>query len=413
MEGSFYLPLPRAEAGMSCHAGRSGPVVSADVIVGLHAIRDDMTALLVQQVEAVLIGSAAPDPKRSALIKAAVELAVGQFIDLADGRQQERRDVALAFRRLGQAEAEHRGDMSRLHATWYAGSRRAWQQLSRMCNSVAAGTTALVNLGNLLFDFLDDLFRHAQAGFQAAKRPSDRARLGQALMTLPLRDDIPALAARVGWRPPDQVIVCVLEHPYGSPPDLSRIGAVVLAWSEATYTHVVFDASLLDRLQQQLVEASSPSPIAIGWPVPLGLASQASQWGRRALELRRQGQLPPGPVIDSRRWLSTLILGSEPMLRDHLVDTALAPLVPLGTHDRWSLGETLLHWLMQSSAPRIAVVLSCHPNTVRHRLKLLRALFGASLDDPGERVGLLIALTAALPDWRAADERNRRARRRS
>ena len=413
MEESFYRPPPRAHAGLGGRAGGAGRLAPADVIAGLDAIRQDMSALLVHQVEAVLIGPAAPDRKRSTLIKAAIDLAVGQFIDLADGRRQERRDVALAFRRLGQAEAEQGDDMSRLHATWYAVSRRAWQQISRMCNSIAAGTTALVDLGNLLFDFLDELFRHAKAGFQAAKRPSDRARLGRALMTLPLRDDIQALAARVDWRPPDQVIVCVVEHPCGVSPDLSRLGGAVLAWPEAAYTHVVFEASLLEQLQEQLVEASAPSPIAIGWPVPLEMVGNAVRWGHAALELRHKGQLPPDLVIHCREWLSTLLLGSEPMLRDELVESTLAPLVNLGPHDRLVLGETLLHWLMQSSAPRIAAALNCHPNTVRHRVKLLRMHFGVSLDDPGKSVGMLIALTAALPDWRNAHERSRRARRRN
>nr|WP_246321979.1 helix-turn-helix domain-containing protein [Nocardioides panzhihuensis] len=61
----------------------------------------------------------------------------------------------------------------------------------------------------------------------------------------------------------------------------------------------------------------------------------------------------------------------------------------------------MLVWLRaRPSAPVVAEQLRVHDQTVRHRLKRIKELFGDRLSDPAETVGLLTALESTTPRWR-------------
>ena len=84
------------------------------------------------------------------------------------------------------------------------------------------------------------------------------------------------------------------------------------------------------------------------------------------------------------------------LARADLAARVLAPLQELRPKSAARLRETLRAWLdhpgqVQAVAERLHV----HPQTVRYRLKQLRELFGARLEDPDSRFELSLALRAA------------------
>jgi DNA-binding PucR family transcriptional regulator len=79
-------------------------------------------------------------------------------------------------------------------------------------------------------------------------------------------------------------------------------------------------------------------------------------------------------------------------LRD-LRAMALAPLEGLTPAARDRMTETLRAYLdHRGNAPAMAEALHVHPQTVRYRLRKLRDLFGAALDDPEARFELETAV---------------------
>jgi hypothetical protein len=382
--------------------------VPADLIRALHDIRADVVGLLVRYAEPVLLDPAEPDaPRRRALLVRAVDVGVGHFIDRAAGSKAVPPHVAEAYRRLGRAEAEHRHDVGSLNAAWQIATTHAWRVIRELSASVSTDTTVVAHLGTLLLDLTDELFRHAESGFHGAKRPYDvRGKLGRALLHATGRPALLGLLAAAEWPAPHQVTVAVVEHRPGQvPPPLASLGRDVLTWTDVAGSNVVFDANAETRLRPALIEACHPAPIALMGPVPFEAIAEAHRWARRALELRREGRLPADRVVDCGEWLDLMLIASDPELLEYLSRAVLSPLAELGPHQRYALAQTLHETLVNGGAAhQIAVRIGVHPNTVRNRLKHLRALFSDRLQDPRERVRLVMALSATLPVWRHADK---------
>ena len=89
-----------------------------------------------------------------------------------------------------------------------------------------------------------------------------------------------------------------------------------------------------------------------------------------------------------------LLLGAAPDLAHDVATRRLAPLHDLEDDAaRERLTETLAAWLADPGRPQaMADRLGLHVQTVRYRLKALRALFGEALDDPDARFELAVAL---------------------
>ncbi len=76
-----------------------------------------------------------------------------------------------------------------------------------------------------------------------------------------------------------------------------------------------------------------------------------------------------------------------------LAVTRLAPLDELSAAARGRMVETLRAYLNQrGNAAAMAAELHLHPQTIRYRLRQLRALLGGELDDPEARFELDLAL---------------------
>ncbi len=88
--------------------------------------------------------------------------------------------------------------------------------------------------------------------------------------------------------------------------------------------------------------------------------------------------------------------GLEALLDPAAADAwAAALLAPLDEPaERADLAATLLAWLSRhGQVDAAAADLGVHRHTVRHRLRRAEALLGRSLDDPGVRAELYLALT--------------------
>ncbi|MGH2928275.1 MAG: helix-turn-helix domain-containing protein [Solirubrobacteraceae bacterium] len=107
----------------------------------------------------------------------------------------------------------------------------------------------------------------------------------------------------------------------------------------------------------------------------------------RALQLARAALsvVPDGKAevhVFSPSPLAALV-AREPVEGRRLADEVLGPVLSLTADDRASMLDTLVAYLDNgASAERTSVVLSCHANTVRYRLRRLQALTGRSLSDP-------------------------------
>ncbi|TDC72967.1 PucR family transcriptional regulator, partial [Micromonospora sp. KC606] len=104
----------------------------------------------------------------------------------------------------------------------------------------------------------------------------------------------------------------------------------------------------------------------------------------------------PGPVfVDDH--LITLTLRGETGALAVLTARRLAPLAHLRAAQRDSLLVTLYGWLRHwGSRAEVSAELFVHPQTVSYRLKRLRDLYGADLDDPAVRFELLLVLARRL-----------------
>lgn len=97
-------------------------------------------------------------------------------------------------------------------------------------------------------------------------------------------------------------------------------------------------------------------------------------------------------ILASER-IGDLLLVGDQRLAGELVARALAPLKGLPPGSRRRLTETLSAWLAeQGRLAAVASRLRIHPQTARYRMARLRELFGATLEDPDERLWLALAL---------------------
>ncbi|GAA0612346.1 helix-turn-helix domain-containing protein [Kribbella sandramycini] len=119
----------------------------------------------------------------------------------------------------------------------------------------------------------------------------------------------------------------------------------------------------------------------------------------RALRLARIAvdTIPPGSSAISRygdRPLEALLV-SAPEAAQSYADAVLGPLFDLPTDDRQTLLQTVDVWSKAGgNVTDTAAELSCHRNTVRHRLGRIETLTGRSLSEPRGIAEVLTALQA-------------------
>ncbi|MGC5053404.1 PucR family transcriptional regulator [Micromonospora sp. DT48] len=339
------------------------------------------------------------DDKFARDVRTAVQVALDRFLDLVGtGEPALPPRVREVFVGLGAAEArEDRGPEALLTALRTAARlllRTASQSLARLR---PLDPEELIDLSDAVSAYVAELAAASTDGYALQLREQagevDRRRQ---LAELLLRGDgmpsaVESAAARIGWPDLDAVVPVLL--PLDQARDVRfRYGPDGLVVERGR------DAVLLLRSGPRAARVALTEALAgrravvgpeLGWPqVPAAV---------RLAELTAGLVGPRAAPVFVDDHLVTLTLRGEQRALAVLTARRLAPLARLRPAQRENLLATLHAWLRHwGSRAEVATELFVHPQTVSYRLKRLRELYGADLDDPAARFELLVVLTNQL-----------------
>jgi len=344
------------------------------------------------------------------VIRNAVELALGGFLELATARggADASRPIQPALAgayELGRGEARSGRSMDALLAAYRVGARVSWRHLSASAVSVGLTVEQLARFAELVFAYIDQLSAASAAGHSDELETTGRVRTrylerlaGLLLAGVP-EAELAAAAERADWPPPRTLTAVLL------PEDAVR-GALVsldgrtLRRSEelpglaaATDLVVLLVPGAEGRSRPALLRSLEGRHAVVGPARPWTAVSESYARARRAQEL---GLTPEGSQpLDTDRCLADLVLRADGDALADLRARVLAPLDDLTDGAREKLLETLRAWLLHHGRrERIAAELFVHPQTVRYRMGQLRELYGTRLEDPRTVLELTIALGA-------------------
>ncbi|WP_327327508.1 helix-turn-helix domain-containing protein [Streptomyces sp. NBC_01210] len=317
--------------------------------------------------------------------------------DRPHGRQLE------VFQEFGRGEVLHGRSLDSLQAIYRLGVRLAWRRLAEIGQQVEIPPPAMYELVESGFEYLDGLVAQSVRGYveAAAREAGERLRLQQRLISLLLSehrtkpaDALAEHAERIGWPLPEQVAVGVLLRP--APESVApAVGQDVLLDMEYEQPRMVVPEPDAAGRPELLERAMTGWSGAMGPPVPLADAAKSLHWACAAVRLMERGLLPAGQVLQCTEHTEALVLLPPEELIEDLARRCLAPLDQCAPAHSRRLVETLLAWLeTRGGAPEVAARLGVHPQTVRYRLRQIRALLGDEVDDPDRRFKLELVLRA-------------------
>ncbi|GAA0805535.1 helix-turn-helix domain-containing protein [Spirilliplanes yamanashiensis] len=322
-----------------------------------------------------------------------VETAVEAFVEQVAGPARDLDPTRAVFHRLGRTEYAEGHRVDALRAVLTVGGRDVWAYLVEHPGPLSPDD--LYALAGALFGFIDTLAGAAAEGYLDEQRDAARdwATVRRRLVTLLVQPDPPgdpalqAAADAARWPLPGTVAVLSAEGT-----DAEHLGRALGGAAVATVIGDAVRAVVPDPHPAAVARALAGRRAAVGPAVPLRRARLSYRLSARALALQAEGALPGG-VLHCADHLLDLLAGWEPGLAGLLADAALAPLAGLRPGPRRTLEQTLLAWLRaDGQVVPAAEALGAHPQTVRYRLRRLRELFGAALDDPDARLALHLAL---------------------
>lgn len=143
-------------------------------------------------------------------------------------------------------------------------------------------------------------------------------------------------------------------------------------------------------------------PAVVGPPTTVVDAPGGLALARRAALILRDSPVDRSRrVIPATDHLGDLLVRGNRLLTELLVHKHLAPLEQISGVRRLRLAEiTLLS--LESGLPinRLAREMGLPAQTAHSRMRAARELLGDRLDDPSQRLELIVALRAVLPGWR-------------
>lgn len=310
------------------------------------------------------------------------------------------------FEEIGRAQWQQGRDLTSLLSAYQIGARVAWHHVAEAALQVGVPSDVFASLAEAVFIFIDQLSSASARGYvlEQSEAAAARERLRDELANMLLSDRsdsgaIRAAAARIDWPLPREAAVVLVE------PD-NPVGVALLARLDQSCLHVrrqrmvctiVPDPGGPGR-RERLSSALRGAGAVVGHAVPLENLPASMRVAEVAAQLRRTHVLADDPVFVDEH-LDSIIVHRDPRLLDAFRTRCLAPLDELGPVTRQRLCETLASWLRHLGDRRaVAEELHIHPQTVRYRVSQLRELFGDSLDDPGNRRRLTLALAWGLPD---------------
>jgi hypothetical protein len=332
-----------------------------------------------------------------------VSLAVHRFWDLVEAPDSPREPLLDRFRELGRAELRDGRNLDALQSALRVGSRMAFRFLTDHRATLGISPDTLFRIADAIFFHMDELAVASTEGYAEARAQRSeeldrqRGRLVRLLLNEPSAPpETVAHHARVlGWQLPRTAAAVVVADGEDSEPGAPALPPDVLTdvtWADA---HLVIPDPDGPGRRRRLDAALAGRLAAIGPTVPLARLPLSLRYAQRALELGQRGVLDTGGLIRCSDHLAALTLFADRDLLDVLRESRLAPLADLPRAQADRLAETLLAWLRHAhNANRVAEHLYVHPQTVRYRLRRIRDLFGADLDDAERRFELEIALYA-------------------
>lgn len=190
-------------------------------------------------------------------------------------------------------------------------------------------------------------------------------------------------ARQVGWPMPEKLCMVVLSRPTSELPVRSL----------ADLAHEVPRVLVPDPDGRDWVRCFAGQRVVVGPMVPPTEASRSLEQALEVGQLVHAGFIAADEVVWCDEHLRALLLMRNRGLIRQLGDRTLAPLKQMEPKKRARSWETLLAWLRaRGNLAEVAEILRLHPQTVRYRMKELHRLYGDSLDDPGFRLDLELAL---------------------
>ena len=363
------------------------------------AVSDEIVAAIGREVEDYRRPLEGPFGRA---VREGTQVALDRFVDLVGGAATPKRGGRF-YVALGEAEFRAGRTLDSLLAAYRLGARLAWRRSAEAGQAAGVEPEVLYRLGEAIFAYIDEISAESAAGFAQAQSAAagERQQLRRQLVTLLVAEPpaeeraVRAAAQEAGWALPE------------------RLAAVVIAGQDAGRAVVGLGPDAIAAPLDDATVALVPDPDAPGRPAQLrnavggeggnpAVLGPTVAWAEAGLSVRRAtlaqrlvaaGAIEAGPFVVADDHLPALLLHSDPRAAADLAAGRLAPLAELPPATRTKLTATLRAWLdhggrIEEAARRLDV----HPQTVRYRLRQLRGVFGAALDDPEQRFALSLAL---------------------
>jgi hypothetical protein len=419
----------------------------------LPSLADEMIAAIAHEVPDY---ARAMEGTFGQMVRLGVEVALGRFMDMIADPTMDVTRARDTYVNLGRGEFHSGRSLDALLAAYRVGARLAWRRFVEAGKDAGLPAEALFSLGEAMFAYIDEISAESADGYAeeqsaaAGESQRRRRRLIRLLAQYPASapEAIRTAAQSAGWPLPKRVAALVAaevavggavaaggnaaaDAPTTSGGDagggraaeiVAGGGAAMAAGGEAVPGEEIVEATAT-RLARRIgleavggaaaglacvfvpdpdapgrhrqiaaVLADGPAIVSRGPTVPWAEAASSLRRAAAAYRLAATGRIEGGLVI-AEDHLATLLLAADPGLAHDLAASRLAPLVALGDGPRARLTETLRAWLDRpGQVQAVAAELGVHPQTVRYRLRQLRELFGATLEDPDARFELSLAL---------------------
>jgi hypothetical protein len=397
------------------------PEAAAALRPALPGLADEMIVAIAREVPGY---ARAMGGEFGQIVRLGVEVALNRFIDLLEAPEPDAAVSRRTYVDLGRGEFHAGRSLDALLAAYRVGARLAWRRFVDAGVEAQLPPGTIYTLGEAIFAYIDELSAESAEGYAeeqtaaAGESERRRRRLVRLLAQYPPagQEAIRTAAAGAGWTLPRggvaALVTAIAGTDEGAPGEalldstaarLARRLAEGAIGAEAGGAAVVFipDPDAPGR-RRRLEAAVDARPAALGPTVEWANGAESARRAIATQRLAAAGRLPPradragSALVLAEDHLADLLLAADPGVAADLAAARLAPLADLPDGPRARLTETLAAWIDRpGQVQAVAAALDVHPQTVRYRVRQLRDLFGARLEDPDERFELALALRAA------------------
>ncbi|HEX3825610.1 MAG TPA: helix-turn-helix domain-containing protein [Mycobacteriales bacterium] len=387
--------------------------VSTPGSLGLRSLLPMLTAALPQILNEVVVllrdewpdyaQFVADDPDDSSRI---AELALLRLVRIAERLPQQAETATdsgvelAAFEEIGRLEWREGRSLGTLLSAYRAGARVAWRHISAVGVERGLDPATVASLAEAVFIFVEELSSASAHGYVDEQRTTsaERERLRAHLAELLLSDRsdstlVRAMALRAGWNIPSTVALILIDSANeAGHAALGRLDPQCLPVRHGGLTGAILPDPDAPGRRALMTSSLQGCSAVVGTSVPLTQLPSSVRVAEAAVRLVQAGVSRDDPFFVADHY-DTILVARDTWLLDQLRAQMLAPLADLAPATRERLETTLGAWLTAMGNHEVtAQALHVHPQTVRYRLRQIRELFGASLDDADTRRRLILAL---------------------